>query len=95
MHITLNQTAHYDPRHNISNIGLVDSSHMNYAMNPAALFSAPRHYGVQTFLEVGPQLIQVSHSEFIMMYGFNECHITPYKDIEFQMKENQIYLIIN
>ena len=95
MHITLHQTSHYDPRHNTSNIGLVDSSHMNQAMNPAALFSAPRHFNVQAFFEVGPQLIQVSHSGFIMMHGPNECHITPYRDIDFQMKENQIYFIIN
>ena len=45
MHITLHQNAHYDPRHIITNIGLVDSSHMNYAMNPA-FFSAARHYNV-------------------------------------------------
>ena len=80
MHITLNQTAHYDPRHNTANIGLVDGSHMNYAMNPAALFSAQRHYNVQAFFEVGPQLIRVSHSGIIMMHGLNECHITPYRD---------------
>ena len=92
MHITLNQTAHYDPRHNTANIGSVDSSHMNYAMNPAALFSAQRHYNVQAFFEVGSQLIQVSHSWIIMMHGLNEGHIAPYRDIEFQMEEYEIYL---
>ena len=82
-------------RDTTNSLRLVDSSHMNNAMNPAAFFAAPRHYNVQAFFEVGPQLIQVSHSGFIMMHGLNEAHITPNRDIEFQMKENQIYSIIS
>ena len=78
-------------RYTTTNIRLVDSSHTNYAMNPAAFLSGPCHYNAQAFLEVWPQLIQVSHSGFIMMHGLNEGHIAPYKDFEFQMKEYQIY----
>ena len=33
-------------RDNTSNIWLVDSKHMNYAINTAALFSASHHYSV-------------------------------------------------
>ena len=80
-------------RYTTTNIRLVDSSHTNYAMNPAAFLSGPCHYNAQAFLEVWPQLIQVSHSGFIMMHGLNEGHIAPYKDFEFQMKEYQIYFL--
>ena len=97
MHIMIYVKMHFATekvRYTTTNIRLVDSSHTNYAMNPAAFLSGPRHYNVQAFWQVGPQLIQVSHSGFIMMHGLNECHITPNRDIEFQMKEYQIYFII-
>ena len=97
MHIMIYNKMHFATekvRYTTNSLRLVDSSHMNNAMNPAAFFSA-RHYNVQAFFEAGPQLIQVSHSGFIMMHGLNECHITPYRDIEFQMKEYQMYFIIN
>ena len=98
MHIMIYVKMHFATEkvsYTTNSLRLFDSSHMNNAMNPAAFFSAPRHYNFQAFFEVGPQLIQVSHSGFIMMHGLNECHITPYRDIEFQMKEYQMYFIIN
>ena len=76
-------------RYTTNSLRLFDNSHMNNAMNPAAFFSAPRHYNFQAFFEVGPQLIQVSHSGLIMMHGLNECHITPYKDIDFKWKNTK------